>query len=138
MRDESVGLALMFAIAEWWIVAMRCRGETLRLKHEVRSLLSALSLLSQIFWLMRWLNRARIALSNKFNSNSVIATLMSLEEPFKTLSEGTIRTRLGLLWHHIPPFDLAYDILRGVLQLVIASFLPMLMTGCPGESYRHI
>ena len=110
---------------------MRCRGETLRLNHEVRSLLSTLTLFFQKKkWLMRRLNRAQIALSNKFNSESVIATSTSLEERSKTSLEDDIQTRLGLLWHHIPPFDLAYDILRGVLQLVIASihFLLMLMT----------
>jgi hypothetical protein len=53
------------------------------------------------------------------HSTSVIATSTSLEERTETLLEDAAQTRLGLPWHHAPPFDLAHDIPRGILQLVV-------------------
>ena len=57
---------------------------------------------------------------------SVIATSTSPEERTETLLEDAAQTRLGLPWHHAP-FDLAHDIPRGILQLVVASIHSLLM-----------
>ena len=75
---------------------------------------------------MHRLNRAQIALSNKFNSTSVIVTSTSLEEGTKILLGDVAQTRLDVPCH-VPPFDLAHDIPRGILQLVIASIHFLLM-----------
>jgi hypothetical protein len=73
------------------------------------------------------LKRVQIALSHKLNSTSVTATSTSLEERTKISLEDAAQTRLGLLWHHIPQFDLANDIPRGGLQLVVGGIHSLLM-----------
>jgi hypothetical protein len=57
-----------------------------------------------------------------------VATSTSLEGRTKPLSGDFAEPLLGWLRHRAPPFILAYDIPRGILQLVVASlnFLFML------------
>ena len=78
---------------------------------------------------MHRLNHVQIALSDKFNNNFVIATSTSLEDRTKISLEDAAQTRFGLLWHHVPPlaFDLAHDISRGILHLVVGSIRSLFM-----------
>jgi hypothetical protein len=97
--------------------------------HEVRSPLSSLTCFSNSFLFMHRLNHAQIALSDKFNSNSAIVTSTSLEGRTKISLEDAAQTRFGLLWHQVPPlaFNLAHNIHRGILQLVVGSIRSLFM-----------
>jgi hypothetical protein len=72
---------------------------------------------------------AQIALSNKLNNTAAVATLTSSEERTNPSSSDAAQSRFGWLWHHaqVPPFILAHDIPRGILQVVIASINFLLM-----------
>ena len=67
---------------------------------QVRGFLPCLPFLthlaSPIILLMHKLNRIQIALSNKLNRTSVIATSTSLEERTETLMKDVAHIRLGL------------------------------------------
>jgi hypothetical protein len=120
MAGACVGL-FMLAIAERWLVAMRGLMEehwsTRFVSHFCPNCFAQALLCS-----------AQIALSNKLNcSTPVVATSASFEERTKPSSGGSVEPRLGWLRHHAPPLILAYDIPRGILQLVIASINFLLM-----------
>jgi len=72
---------------------------------------------------------AQIAHSNKLNNISAVATSMPLEERTNPSSSDAAQSRFGWLWHHAqaPPFILAHDIPRGILQIAIASINFLLM-----------
>jgi len=94
----------MLAIAERWLVAMRGVMED------------------------HWSTRAQIAHSNKLNSGSSAVATSPSPEGTKPSSEGSADSRRdSLLQYSIPPFILAYDIPRGILQVVIASISFVLM-----------
>ena len=50
-----------------------------------------------------------------------------VEERTNPSSEEAAQPRSDLLWHHAPPFILAPDIPRGILQLVLASVNSLFM-----------
>jgi len=104
MAGACIGL-FMLAIAERWLVVMRGVME----EH--------------------WSMRAQIALSNKFNNSSAVATSAPSEERTNPSSSDASQSRFGWRWHHAqaPPFILAHDISRGILQIVIASINFLLM-----------
>jgi len=104
MAGACIGL-FMLAIAERWVVAMRGVIE----EH--------------------WSMHAQIVLSNKLNKTSSMAASTPSEERTNPSSLDAAQSRFGWLWHHAqaPPFILAHDIPRGILQIVIASINFLLM-----------
>ena len=132
MAGACIGI-FMLATAERWLVAMRGVMEehwatrfvpfpvfysrfpppsNVLLKHSGTHLYSA-----------------QIALSNKLNKTSAVANSTSSEERTNPSSSDVAQPRFGWMWHHAqsPPFILAHDIPRGVLQIVIASINFLLM-----------
>lgn len=88
---------------------------------------------------MHRLNHAQIALSDKFNSNSAVVTPTSLEGRTKISLEDAAQTRFSLLWHQVTPlaFNLAHNIHRGILQLVVGSIRSLFMLmAC--DSYSRV
>jgi hypothetical protein len=98
MVGACIGL-FMLAMAERWLVHVRGVME----EH--------------------WSMRAQIALSNKLNST----TSASLEGHTKSSSGDSADPRPGGLRHNLPPFILAYDIPRGIFEVVIATINFVLM-----------
>ncbi|KAH9958117.1 Ctr copper transporter family-domain-containing protein [Russula dissimulans] len=104
MAGACIGL-LILAMVERWLVAMRGVMEG------------------------HWRTRALIALSNELNA-SVVAT--SRDECTKPSSKdatplAAALPRPNLPWHQTPPFIVAYDIPRGIMQLVVASINVLFM-----------
>jgi hypothetical protein len=100
------------------------------LVHAVRSIPTfLLSIPPPMFFSSTCLYSAKIAPSNKLNNTSAVAASVSLEEHTNPSSLDTAQSRFGWLWHHAqaPPFILAHDIPRGILQIVIASINFLLM-----------
>jgi hypothetical protein len=79
-----------------------------------------------MFCLSTRLYSAQIALSNKLNKISAVAASTPSEERTNPSSSDAAQSRL---WHHAqtPPFIIAHDIPRGILQIVIASINFLLM-----------
>ncbi|KAN0103854.1 copper transporter [Russula decolorans] len=104
MAGACIGI-FMLATAERWLVAMR----GVMKEH--------------------WSMRAQIALSNKLNHTSAVARSTSSEERTNPSSSDAVQSRFGWMWHHAqaPPFILAHDIPRGILQIAIASINFLLM-----------
>jgi hypothetical protein len=69
---------------------------------------------------------SQISLSNKLNNTSAVAASTPSEERTNPSSSDTAQSRL---WHHAqaPPFIIAHEIPRGILQIVIASINFLLM-----------
>jgi len=128
MAGACIGL-FMLATAERWLVAMRGVME----EHWSMRFVPFPAFFSQspspppMFCSSTRLYSAQIALSNKLNNASAVATSTSLEERTSPSSSNATQSRFGWLWHHAPPFILAHDIPRGILQIVIASINFLLM-----------
>ena len=129
MAGACIGL-FMLATAERWLVAMRGVMEehwSMRFVPFPTFLLSISPPL--MFCSTTRLYSAQIALSNKLNNPSAVATSASSEERTNPSSSDAVQSRFGWLLPHaqIPPFILAHDIPRGILQIVIASINFILM-----------
>jgi solute carrier family 31 (copper transporter), member 1 len=133
MAGASIGI-FMLAMAERWLVAMRGVME----EHWSMRFVPITTFLPSIspppmFCSTARLYSAQIALSNKLNNSSAVATLASSKERANSSSSSSssdaAQSRSGWLWHHAqaPPFILAHDIPRGILQIVIASINFLLM-----------
>jgi hypothetical protein len=124
MVGACIGL-FMLAMAERWLVHVR------GVMEEHWSMRSVLPLcphtfccsVAQLFPSCTWLYSAQIALSNKLNST----TSASLEGHTKSSSGDSADPRPGGLRHNLPPFILAYDIPRGIFEVVIATINFVLM-----------
>jgi len=104
MFGACIGL-LILAIAERWLVAMRGVMEG------------------------HWRTRAQIALSNKLNASVVATSCDECTKPSLKEDETpqAAPPRPNVPWHQAPPFIVAYDIPRGIMQLVVASINVLFM-----------
>lgn len=130
MAGACIGL-FMLAITERWLVVMRgVMEEHWSTRFVPFPTFFTLDIPHSNVCSSTYLCSAQITLSNKLNSTSAVATSTSQEERTNPSSSDTAQSQFGRLWHHaqVPPFILAHDIPRGILQIVIASinFLFML------------
>jgi hypothetical protein len=65
-----------------------------------------------------------------------MATSMSLEERTKTSLEDAAQTRLGLPWHHVPPFDLVHVVFYNLSSPGSTSF--SLPSALPSRAHDRV